>query len=182
MRVIVVDTETTGLDPWQNELLQVSIIDYNANILFDEYIRPKREKSWREAELINGISPDMVSECLAIDKYRNEIQNIFNNADRIVGYNLDFDMAFLKNAGIYLPECEYFDVMLEFAPIYGEWSEYFDDYKWQKLVVCADYYKYEWRDPVHNALADCRATLHCYKCMIDDMQKYKYNIYGDGWD
>lgn len=51
--------------------------------------------------------------------------------------------------------------MLEFAPIYGEWSDYFGDYKWQKLTTCTEYFEYIY--PPHDALADVRATLFAYK-------------------
>lgn len=54
--------------------------------------------------------------------------------------------------------------MQDFAPIYGEWSEYYESYKWQKLVKCAAYFGYIWgADKAHDSLADCRATLFCYK-------------------
>lgn len=39
-KYIVIDTETTGLDPIVDELLQVSIIDNNGNTLFDEFVKP----------------------------------------------------------------------------------------------------------------------------------------------
>ena len=58
---------------------------------------------------------------------------------------------------------EIVDVMMDFAPIYGEWSEYHDDYKWQSLSTCAAYFGYDWgEDKVHDSLADCKATLFCY--------------------
>lgn len=68
--------------------------------------------------------------------------------------------------GIKLPDCVYFDVMKEFAPIYGEWSEYHGDYKYKSLSVCAGYYGYEWEGKAHDSLEDCKATLYCYKKMI----------------
>ena len=34
---IVIDTETTGLDTFEDELLQVSIIDTDGNVVFDSY-------------------------------------------------------------------------------------------------------------------------------------------------
>ena len=39
-QAIVIDTETTGLDPFHDELLQVSIIDEEGNVLFDSYFKP----------------------------------------------------------------------------------------------------------------------------------------------
>lgn len=42
MSRIVIDTETTGLDPEKDELLQVSIIDDEGNVLFNSLFRPER--------------------------------------------------------------------------------------------------------------------------------------------
>lgn len=39
---IVIDTETTGLNAKTDELLQVSIIDTDGNVLFDSYFKPTR--------------------------------------------------------------------------------------------------------------------------------------------
>lgn len=55
------------------------------------------------------------------------------------------------------------DLMPIFAEIYGERSEYYDGYKWQKLITCASYYGYEWHGNAHDSLADCLATLYCYE-------------------
>lgn len=51
--------------------------------------------------------------------------------------------------------------MLEFAKEYGEWNEYFGDYKWQKLSTAASYYGYKFK--AHDSLEDVRATLYVYK-------------------
>ena len=165
MKYIIIDTETTGLNPHINELLQVSIIDDNGEVLFNEYIKPIKAKRWNEAQSIHHISPEMVEDCKNITEYIETIQSIIDKAEMIVGYNVFFDVGFLEESGVVFNDKEYFDVMTCFAEIYGEWNDYFEDYKWQKLTTCARYYKYVWVDEAHNALADCRATLFCYKEM-----------------
>lgn len=95
------------------------------------------------------------------------IGSLLRSAKTIVGYNVQFDLRFLQHAGLVLDdEQEIFDVMLNFAPIYGEYNEYYGDYKWQKLSVCAAYYGYPWtQEEQHNSLEDCWATLFCYRQM-----------------
>lgn len=163
-KYIVLDTETTGLNSSEDELLQISIIDNQGNTLFDEYIKPLFNKCWDNAMAINGITPDMVSDKPNIIEYKKELNSILNSTDVIVGYNTQFDLSFLSSVGIENKNAKVVDVMLDFAPIYGEWSENYGCYKWQKLTTCADYYNYDWgEDNAHNSLSDCRATLFCYQ-------------------
>lgn len=164
---IILDTETTGLHPGEDELLQVSIIDTNGVILLNEYIKPDRSTEWTDAMRINQITPEMVANAPSIrDPYLHaKIQHILNNADKVIGYNTMFDIAFLAAAGFDVPQQdELIDVMEEFAEKYGELR---DDgsYKWQRLTTAAAYYGFEWPINAHNSLADCLATLHVYQCM-----------------
>lgn len=167
---IILDTETTGLKPEIDELLQVSIIDTHGAVLLDEYIKPDRAQEWPEAMRINSITPEMVAKSRSIrDPYLHaKIQHIINNADRVIGYNTPFDIAFLAAAGFDVPnQDELVDVMIGFAEIYGDWREDTQDYKWQKLTTAADYYGYDWPIDAHNSLGDCFATLYVYQCMQD---------------
>lgn len=166
-KIIVLDVETTGLDCLCDEILQLSIIDGEGDTLFDEYIKPIKHIQWPQAENINGISPEMVKDKLTFECYKGEVQSIIDSADLIVGYNLNFDIWFLKYSGITIDFTkDFYDVMLKFAAIYGEWSDYYMDYKWQKLTTCASYYCYEWEENAHNSLGDCKATLYCYNKLI----------------
>ena len=166
--MIIIDTETTGLKPGIDELLQVSIIDTHGAVLLDEYIKPDRATEWAEAMRINGITPEMVANARSIrDPYLHaKIQHIINSADKIIGYNVMFDIAFLAGAGFDVPnQDELVDVMIEFAEIYGDWREDTQSYKWQKLTTAAAYYGFDWPINAHNSLGDCLATLHVYNSM-----------------
>ncbi len=165
-KTIVFDTETTGLNPFSDEILELAIIDENGKKLFYERFKPQRKKEWREAQNVNHISPSDVARKYPFRIYKKIIQKIFDGAEKMVGYNLEFDTDFLAAAGIKFNGKIGVDVMLDFAPIYGEWHDYFGDYKWQRLGTCARYYNYDWGSTTaHGALADSLATLHCYKKM-----------------
>ena len=47
--------------------------------------------------------------------------------------------------------------MIDFAEVYGEWSDYKNSYKWQKLSTAAAYYNFKFS--AHNSLEDVKATL-----------------------
>ncbi len=166
-KYIIIDTETTGFHPYDgDELLQVSIIDTDGNVLFDEYFKPQHRTEWKEAEQVNGISPEMVADRPAISEKISEINAIIENSDTIIGYNTQFDIGFLKANGAIVPDdLETVDVMEDFAKIYGEWNSARGSYKWQKLTRAAEYYGYDWSqraETAHNSLGDCYATLFVY--------------------
>lgn len=164
-RVIVYDTETTGLHPDVDELLSLSILDGDGNVLFSEYFRPSRVTTWPGAERINGISPEMVKDKRPAVEYRKEIQDIFDTADVLVTYNGRFDGGFLKAIGVRIPVARKCDVMLAFARHIGEWDSRRGSYRWHKLTKCAEHFGYIYK--AHDALEDARATLWCYRKMVE---------------
>lgn len=171
-KILCFDVETTGLSREEDEILQLSIVDGTGKTVFNEYIKPTRHESWDGAEAIHGISPSDVVDKPTIEEYRDTLNDIFKDVQLLVGYNnIYFDNAFLKEAGIHLPEdAKMYDVMLKFAPIYGEWNEMRQDYKWQKLTKCAEYYGFHGDGQFHDSLEDVRATLYCFNSMISEGQ------------
>lgn len=158
--MIVYDVETTGLCPDEDEILQISIIDGDGNVLLNSYVQPHIQKSWEKAMRINGITPEMVQDAPCVEELIPVIQGIFQSANQQIAYNNDFDLAFLGKIGIEIDQSKQIDVMLEFAEVYGEWSEYYGGFKWQKLSTAAEYYGYEFSP--HDSLEDVKATLYIY--------------------
>ena len=167
--VVCFDVETTGLNPERDEILKISIINGSGETLFDEYIKPTHRRTWKEAEEKNGITPAMVKDKKHIEAYLDQLNDIFSSAKVLVGYNIEnFDLDFLKEAEITIPsDAKIYDVMIKFAPIYGDWSDRFGEYKYKKLTTCARYYGYG-RFKSHDSLEDAKATLHCFKKMMED--------------
>ena len=171
-KILCFDVETIGLSREEDEILQLSIVDGTGKTVFNEYIKPTRHESWDGAEAIHGISPSDVADKPTIEEYKDTLNDIFKDVQLLVGYNnIYFDNAFLKEAGIQIPEdAKMYDVMLKFAPIYGEWNEMRQDYKWQKLAKCAEYYGFHGDGQFHDSLEDVRATLYCFNSMISEGQ------------
>lgn len=164
-QTVVFDVETTGLDPEHDEIIQFSAINGEGKVLLNTYVKPIHHTAWKDAERVNGISPEMVKDMPTMDDLWEEIQSIFLSANLLIAYNGSFDIGFLRSAKIFVPDVDYYDVMYSFAEIYGEWNEYRGDYKWQKLSKCAAYYGYEFK--AHDSLEDVKATLYCYNKMCN---------------
>lgn len=164
-KYIVLDTETTGLNAAEDELLQVSIIDEEGNVLFDSYIRPTQHTEWAEAERVNHITPEMVDNSPTIEEVMPEINNILKRYDKIVGYNVRFDADFLKHNGAeFADNTNFVDSMKIFSLYFSA------DNKRCKLTEAADYFCYDWseHEEAHNSLGDCYATLYVYKKLTTD--------------
>lgn len=143
--------------------MQISIINGRGKTLYNSYIRPVHKREWKEAEEINKISWEAVKNAPTLQHEKRKIEKILKKAGLIIGYNhKGFDLPFMAAKGINTAvKAKVFDVMLEFAPIYGDYNEHYNNYKWQPLTRCAEYYGYTGYKP-HDALEDVRATLYCF--------------------
>lgn len=165
---ISIDTETTGLDSGNDEILQVSIVDEDGFALFNGYFKPRNHTEWADAEKVNHISPEMLTYAPDISSASTIINTILASTEKIIGYNTPFDLKFLKAAGVVIPvDAEIVDVMQMFAEIKGDLDEVRGGLKWHNLTECAEYCGYEWEGPVHDSLQDARATMFCYKQIIN---------------
>jgi DNA polymerase-3 subunit epsilon len=59
-RLVILDTETTGLNASNNEIIEIAIIDDQGLTLIHTLVRPTRNKRWTEAQSIHGITPEDV--------------------------------------------------------------------------------------------------------------------------
>lgn len=161
--IATIDFETTGLKAGEDEVLQVSIIDENYNVLLNVYCRPNNKGSWEDAQAVHGITPLMVANELPFERYVPTVLDILSKADKVIAYNAAFEDSYLKAYGIEVDPEKWIDPMIMFAEIYGEWNERRGSYKWQSLTKCATYYGYEFK--AHDSLEDVKATLYCNKDM-----------------
>jgi len=184
-KVIVFDTETTGLNAGDDELLQISIIDGNGKTIFNKYVKPEHKKSWPFAEKVNGISPKLVKNCPSVKDYIPELQKIFDGAELFVSYNGRFDVNFLEAAGVKVPEnTPHLDVIKPAAsitkfPAKENDKRAVDGYHYPKLTDVSEAINFSYK--AHDSLGDTTATLevakHIYgknleKLTLEDALKY----------
>lgn len=152
-KVYVVDTETTGLDPSVDDVLQVSVTDLNGRCLFNRFFDSYLVE-WPAASEVNHITPDMVADrpTLKGSIEREELEDVLEGAAVLVGYNLPFDVAFLQRAGVELPDVPYCDVMRDAMAVNDVWV-----LRRVSLKTMCD--RYNCSPPLfHDSLNDCQAT------------------------
>jgi len=99
-REIILDTETTGLDPSAgDEIISLSAVRIvNGRLLrqeiFDQLVDPRRPLS-RESIAIHGITPGMLEGQPTIDRVLPRFAQ-FAEDTVLVGHNVAFDMRFLQ--------------------------------------------------------------------------------------
>ena len=162
--VVCLDVETTGLNPRVDEVLQVALVRGDGVALVSQLVRPERHSGWPSAQRRHGISPEAVEGCPSLASLAPTIEGALAGAGLIVGYNVAFDLAFLRAAGMSFGPAPVFDVMREFAPVAGRWDVARRRYAWVPLASCARYYGVSFR--AHDALEDARATLACFWSML----------------
>ena len=145
---VYLDTETTGLSPPRDEILEIGILDDKGRTLVDSLVRSENHRTWPGAQAIHGISPSDVANAPTLDELRSVIIEAVRGKE-IVIYNAVFDSRFLPEL-VYAAEIKC--CMLPFAEVYGEWNDFCQNYKWQKLTTAASYVGYKWPASAHRAI------------------------------
>lgn len=99
MREIVVDTETTGLDPRAgHRMVEIACLELSHHVptgrSFHSYCNPEREMP-EEAFAIHGLSADFLSGQPRFAEIADELL-LFLGSDPLVIHNAEFDLAFLN--------------------------------------------------------------------------------------
>lgn len=167
---VILDTETTGLGS-DAEICQVAIIDSQGKTLLDTLVKPVRAIP-AEATRIHGITNDMVK---AAPNFINVAQAVWDacQGKTVIVYNAEYDFRLLEQSEkacnpLALSDWHTIErecAMIKFAEIYGDWNDYKQSYRWQKLETAARHYGLPVVD-AHSALGDCQMTLAVCKAML----------------
>ena len=174
MRRIILDTETTGLNAYLDEILSLAIIDADTgDVLHNKLYGTAQRKEWPGAEAVNGISPADVAGLPTL--YEDEEQaiaaEIIGAADWIGGWNVDFDLSMLWGYKIApRDDAQIVDVMKLDAEICGTLVPLPGGVKWRKLAAAATWWGFDLVSApgvYHNAETDCLATRHVWRQIMN---------------
>lgn len=167
-KTVAIQIETTGLNPEKDAIIEFCAIDGNYNVLLDTYVNPGEKyikKGWPEAQAVNHIKPDQVSDAPYFESIRPQIIDIINNAKNVIMYNEPFIDGFLIENSVNLSLQSPYNVMNMFADKYGECNSD-GDVRRKKLSFAANFYNYDWgKDKHYTALSKCKATMYLFCCL-----------------
>lgn len=149
---VIVDVETTGLNPAEDAIVQISALRYFGRKFVDglnSYVNPLRPIP-SASTAIHGITDAKVKDSPTIDEIKEPFLKLVEGAI-LVGHNATFDLHFLDHAfhGA-LDNIEYIDT-LEIAKALLNLPNY-------KLETVADYAEFYPEGGYHDSLTDCTAT------------------------
>src|SRR5699024_4509183 len=98
-RFVLIDLETTGLQPGRDEIIEFGAlrIDGDKETEFSCLVRPAGPLPKTIAELTGLTDETLQAQGLAMEQALQQFLT-FIGRDKLVGYNLSFDMAFLRAA------------------------------------------------------------------------------------
>jgi DNA polymerase III subunit epsilon len=157
---IVLDLETTGLDPSTCEIIEIAAIkvalDKQTHPTFQRLVRPTRKIPAFITNL-TGITQAMVdAEGVYLHKAMRELLAFIGDAP-IVAYNAEFDMGFLRKAandcGLSLPNQSTCALKMARKAFPGKKSYKLEHLATEFSLPNSDH---------HRALSDCERTLHIF--------------------
>lgn len=170
---VVVDTETTGL-PDENpdaQIVEIGIVGRDGQVLLQSLIKPDMPMP-AEASAHNGITDADLADAPPLSEVWPRIVEILST-HRIYCYNVRFDREIILSSAarfdLEIPEVlekssHWHCMMLDYALYHGEWSSYWENWKYQDLYTACRKLGVAGSD-FHRAVGDALNTLGVMKAL-----------------
>jgi DNA polymerase-3 subunit epsilon len=170
LRAIYYDTETTGISPTNDRVVELAAYDPQSQTSFERLINPQMPIP-QEASRVHNITDAMVKDAPTFALIGKEFIDFCqggNNGDNVVliAHNNDsFDIHFLKNefqrAGLEMPQWKFLDTL--------KWARrYRPDLPRHSLQFLRETYGFP-ANNAHRALDDVIILHQVFSCMTDDL-------------
>lgn len=193
MRILIFDTETSGLDPQWNVILQLSyqIVDsdsWSIHKTVNHYFAWPENKArvTQEAIAINGLTEEVLSSKQLSNRKTafEEFVTDKDSCDLLVAHNLEFDKNFIiascREEGVKFANSGWaksYDTMkrmTSYCQIPKDWG---NGYKWPKLTELADCLGIDYsRISLHDSSGDVELTKLCFEGIVAEGLCNLYDI------
>jgi hypothetical protein len=151
---VILDTETTDLYGY---LCEIAVVNSRGRVLFHSLVNPR----WfitPQARAVHGLSPHRLSFAPTLPEIWSNLWEAIGRRTLFLAYNAEFDRSTIERGarryGLRMPAVQWECLMITYAGWYGEYSEYWHDFKWQPLP-----------GGTHGAIGDALAALAVVKEM-----------------
>lgn len=170
--VISFSLMVTGTDSSEDEIIEIAVVDGNENVLINTLVRPYWKESWRDADILSDITPQMVAKAPQAHEIVAQVKAIFDNAHVWITYYGDFFLEFLARWGIE-PTGHYLAFMTDTPiPIIKQrWNEKIYAYHRKEAAGTLECYG---KDYEYDSLHDAQSSLLQYildKTYIDEYRQ-----------
>ncbi len=165
LKPVYLDTETTGLEK-QDEIVEISILDFDGTTLLESYVRPVNPLT-PAATRIHGITNTMVAKAPTWPALWPRIRG-FLFSRPVAAYNAPFDLRMMQQSHSrykipWRESFEWVDVMILYSNYRGVWDPVRRSMKYFSLTDAGKLFNISLPNS-HRASADAlltRAVLHC---------------------
>ncbi len=162
-KVLFFDLELTGVYH-HDEIISISIVDGNEQLIMDTLIKPEHTKRWKRTEKIHGITPAMVQDAPTLVELTPRIKEIFAAADNLIAYGVSTDYSHIKN--IYKTEEEQLALHDKVRCCANEFvrftHEHRPDVRHAALVDAMECFGVTWDGIPHSSVADTFACCRVW--------------------
>lgn len=164
---VVFDIETTGLDPRNDEIIEIGAIRVrNDQVVaeFEKLIKPSKPISSFITKL-TGITNEDLIDAQDIEEVLPDFLN-FVGEDIVMGHNVNFDLSFIKDKSL-----KHLGVVFEnrYADTLYISRSFYKGFKHHRLCDLAIRFNID-QDVAHRALADVYTTYKAYLHMKKEKQ------------
>ena len=172
MRMLILDTETTGLDPENDRIIELACLELIANVAtenkFHRYYNPGNIVISHQAEEIHGLNNSFLSKFPTFDESTNEFLEFVGDSPFII-HNAQFDMSML-NASLNRIGKKAFNISQALCTLEMA-KKKFPGSKNNLNALCRRFnISLESREK-HGALTDCYLLLRVYTELIGGKQE-----------
>lgn len=158
---VVIDLETTGLDPSVDKIIEVGLVHVRQGVIVDQYhcyVNTTRKLSDDIKKLTGITNQILVKEGVTEEKAFEDTMRFIGRKE-IVGYNVKFDISFLEALGSRMDQDLTITKCRDIMDMARRKIKGLENYK---LKTVADYFACD-TSTMHRALQDCMLIYKIYE-------------------
>ena len=165
---VVLDIETTGFNPKEHEIIELSAIRVENGQIKEEFSQLVKPIGYLSGYISNltGITLDMLKDSPSIKEVILDFKNFCSNSI-VIGHNINFDLSFINTQMIQNYDMPFTNDYIDTLKIA---RKFLPSLPGKKLGIIAAHFGFN-TDGMHRGLKDCIVTNMCYQKFIQMNQE-----------